>query len=876
MFTISFWIFNITLILVLCVGFLPGMGAALIRDTLDSKVPIDLVVPLVGLVGVPIVSTIVGKKRDRLFAQPLRLFELFYAIEAPILTICLLRLFTLRDLTPVSTFLLASGCFGWFASCAWFWRKHRRQVERSGNLFSLVGISLLVLVSAYLCAIGLFFALPVTAAVLPFSPILVYLAPLLICLVMLTSMPLGILWAAVQLWWQNLQASIARYGKWRVQAVVGATAVVWVGLCVTLQHQPQVEVLALLNRQPADRGLQLQQTERLRQGLLNAYLGDYRYFRDRQDRSVFSAYTWLKFPQPIAEGIQHSYNFVTAPLTYAGNFQDKQQAADLYAQFFDTPIQRGEKAAIRRAVEANFNRSETHAGLLSIGVERVLLAKQQLKISPHGDWAEVELHETYANQTLNQEEVAYAFSLPESAVLTGVWLGESENLAQRYPFQVSTRGAAQQVYKNEIRQRVDPALLEQVGPQNYRLRIYPILPMGKPMHMWMTYKVFQQNGTWPLPHLSEQRNVYWSGRTQRSIDGKSFNTGDQWLATSVPAQKSAPVAHQLALANGDRIVAEPLNPQEYRLPHHQRLAIVIDGSYSMNAQRPEFNRTIAWLKAKILPHNQMDVYLTDTKQSVQVVPMAKFQPEQAMFYGTLQPQQILAQFKTAQKPPYDAIVVITDRGSYELAEDLDRVQEMSAPLWMVSLGGFPPAYDDNTLGAIQHSGGGVSTDIQTVMARIGTLPSRGIGTSRLNVVDNYAWFLVQGTEGLAREEEQGFAPIAARQWVSQVSETLKPEQLQQLDAVHKLAQQHEMVTPYSSMIVLVNDRQKQDLKQAEGAEDRFKREVEDQQLPQAQKSNPLGKVAATPEPPVWLLSIVGILLAIGLYHVKQNPTADLK
>ena len=118
--------------------------------------------------------------------------------------------------------------------------------------------------------------------------------------------------------------------------------------------------------------------------------------------------------------------------------------------------------------------------------------------------------------------------------MTGIWLGETSDRSQSHPFQVSTRGAAQQVYKAQIQRRVDPALLEQVGPQNYRLRVYPILPKGKPMHMWMTYKVMKQDNSWSLPHLNEQRNVYWNRSTQRTIDGKSVTVRDKWLRTQLP------------------------------------------------------------------------------------------------------------------------------------------------------------------------------------------------------------------------------------------------------------------------------------------------------------------------------------------------------
>jgi putative PEP-CTERM system integral membrane protein len=877
LFKLLFWISNITLLLILCVGFLPSIGMALARDSIGGQVPIDLMLPFVGLVGVPLTATIAGRKRTQAKSPlPLSLFELFYAVEAPILAACVIRLFILRDLTPVSSFLLVSGLLGFLGSCYWFWQQRQAEsVERRGNLISLVGLSLFLFVSLYLATIALFFALPVGIWLIANIYILflaTVLFPLFVCGVAIGSLPFGMVFVAQKLWWQNLQQSIERYGKLQVQSFVGGLAIVWLAVSISIQHQPQIDAFALLKQQPVDRAANLQKSAQIRQGLLNAYLADYRYLRYREDRAVLNAYNWLKLPEPIAQGIQDAYNLVTEPFTYQGNRSDREEAANLYAQFFDKPILRGEKDPIRHAVESNFNRSEVNAGLLSIDAKRVLLTQQQVKVSPHGDWADVELHETYENQTLNREEIFYYFSLPESATVTGIWLGEANDRSLSYPFQVSTRGAAQKIYKEQLQQRVDPALLEQVGPQNYRLRVYPVLP-GKPMNMWMTYKVMKQADGWQLPQLNEHRNVYWNQRTNRTIDGRAVTVADnQWLPNTITADKSVSTIHQLTLPNGSNIIAQPFDASAYSLPQNKRLAIVLDGSYSMNAHRPELAKTIEWLRSNILPHNQLDLYLTaSTAAQPQLVPMASFKPDQAIFYGSIEAQQMLEQFQTlsqvAANPKYDAIVAITDRGSYELSADKDKTKSIPAPLWMVHLGGLPFAYDDATLSMIQHSGGSVSTDVKTVMQRIATLPSLGQNTSLLSVVDNYAWFLSQAVDSTVKPSDRGFDAIAARQWITQVSQSLKPEQLQELDAVHVLAQRYNLVTPYSSMIVLVNDRQKQDLKNAEQGKDRFKRDGEDkQQLPPS-------KVSATPEPAEWLLlAIVTVMLSI-VY--RRNTTKSV-
>ncbi len=867
LFKIFFWISNITLVLILGIGFLPSMGMALARDSFAGRVPIDLMLPFVGLVGVPLTTAIAGRQRKQTKTkQSLSLFELFYALEAPILAACAIRLFMLRDLNPASTFLLVSGVLGWFGSCYWFWQQRQAEEaqEQRGNLFSLLGLSLFLLVAIYVAAIGLFFVVPADLWMITHIEVLlisIVMFPLFVCGCMISSLPFGMVFIAQKLWWQHLQQSIERYGKWQVQALVGGLAILWLAGFIAVQQQPQVEAFALLKKTPVDRQAYLQKSELLRQGLLNAYLANHRYLRYAGD-SMPGGFG------PIEQVLQSTYNLVTGPFTYQGERGDREQAATLYSQFFDTPILRGEQKTIRHAVESNFNRGEANAGLLSIDAKRVLLAQQQIQVVPHGDWAEIELHETYENQTFDLQEVFYYFSLPESAAVTGVWLGETDDRARRFPFQISTRGAAQQVYKNQVQQRVDPALLEQVGPQNYRLRVYPVLAKGQPMHMWMTYKVLNQDGNWPLPHLNEQRNVYWNRSTKRTIGNQAIAGAGEWLPRSIAAAKSAPKVHQLTLPNGSNIIAKPFDPKGYSLPKNQRLAIVLDGSYSMNAHRREVANTIEWLRANILPHNQLDLYLTASNpQQAQSLPLTGFKPDKAIFYGNIEAQQMLGQFQSlsqaAANSKYDAIVAITDRGSYELTTDRNQGQSMSAPLWMVHLDGLPHAYDDATLASIQSSGGSISTNIKTVMERIATLPSLGEGTSLLSVVDNYAWFLSQGKDPAAQPDSE-FGAIAARQWVTQVSQSLKPSQLKELDAVHVLAKRYSIVTPYSSAIVLVNDLQKQDLKNAEGGKDRFQREGEDKQ-PSPQSALP-GQVSATPEPAEWLLLGIMVLLLGVVYR----------
>jgi putative PEP-CTERM system integral membrane protein len=98
-------------------------------------------------------------------------------------------------------------------------------------------------------------------------------------------------------------------------------------------------------------------------------------------------------------------------------------------------------------------------------------------------------------------------------------------------------------------------------------------------------------------------------------------------------------------------------------------------------------------------------------------------------------------------------------------------------------------------------------------------------------------------------------------------------QIANLDAVHAIAKQTEIVTPYSSMLVLVNDRQRELLRQAEASSDRFEREIEDGQETLSQPNNPLN-VASVPEPGTVIgVGVVAIALLLTKHRSRISPKA---
>ncbi len=938
-----FWLWNLTFLSIVYLGILPYVGIPLVQATIDGIIPLEFALTLTALVAVPTLCTIIGARY--FIKQPLQLMRLFYGVEAPLFLLCLIRLFLLRQLTPASSQIIATIalCIGAFLVeilYGYLGKTENVQPELvSGKsppkqffLTSLIGHknsasiqlafhSLMLLVGAWAATLLMFYALPVAivtiigffsfAWVKPLIDSLQYLQyiiwwlPLSLIMFGFTStlfvvMPSLYGFLYIQSGRKIFRSFASQYGK--SQAIFGSLGVIaaWVAIFATLQQQPQIQALKMLANPPRDessRQTLLAKSDIMRSGLVNAYLSPYRYLSTVEENNHISEIykNTLNLNEAAAKTVQNSYNLFMSSFLYQGSSTDTKKAEQLYGEFFDTELQKGDREAVQYAVQSTSNREEAKAGLLNVNQEKVWLESQEVTVKENGDWADIQLHEVYKNQTPNLQEVFYYFSLPESAAVTGIWLGDTGDLKKRFAFTVSPRGAAQQVYNQQVRERVDPALLEQIGPKQYRLRAFPIPAKREfrqtdgltEMHLWLTYKVMRQAQGWAMPNLAEKRNIFWNQDTRRTIAGKQVkysakDAKEIWLPAFVNAVAPPQIIPRLAnLPGGNTISAKPLVDANYLLPQGKKFAIVLDTSRSMATETKEAKNNFEWLKANILAANTVDLYVASAvgMPPKLVKDLRSFDVGKLTFYGTLQLKDILQQFAQLRADrTYDSVFLVSDRHSYELSDDRKTTVSMPAPLWTVHLGGLPPGYDDTTLKVIQDSGGGVATDIKEAMQRVATTAASG--NSVVSVVDGYAWSYAKksqsekalqsvATTELTDDKNEGFKPIAARQLIMALSKEKTSNQLTQLDAMHSIAKSFKVVTPYSSMIVLVNDAQREQLKQAEAKKDRFERKVESGKEELTKPSNPLN-VSGVPEPAEWLLLGVGAIGLLAIFYRQQR------
>lgn len=879
---VMFWLWNV---LFICATLPLGKELPeLLRGEWSAFIPVDyLVIVLVWMV-MPWLCLVLGATVLR--GRPQTTAFLFLAVEGPFFALCLYRLMVMRELTPAVAQWLVMAVFG-LAVLGFDALVRPLPKTALGHGLRLSATVCGALVSLYVGALALLGLSPLAlrggwellnpvnwarffSSVLD-SPWNLVVVPiglvLLLTFACWLAMPLYMVVmsrrACVQAW----EGALSRGAR---VMVVSTLLVTLGGVFGWLNHQPQRATLeALVDQQVSLAQFQKYQSQ-WRAGLLNAYLAPYRYASSEgESQGIADLYVdALGVPRDWAQAPQWLFNRLAKPVLYDGeNMQvDADRAAALYEKYFDAPIQKGEREAILKALSATYDRDQRESGLINVDQRKVRVTDQRIQVKADGDLATITLDETYLNLTHEPQEIFYLFSLPEDAAITGLWLGLSPQ--NMLPHVLATRGAAQRVYKAEVNRNIDPALLEQVGPRQYRLRAFPVPakpwrdgsdePPAPKLYLRLQYTTLMSEGAWPLPVLAEKRNVAFDGDTQRRCAGAQCPARwtTWWPGVLKASQLAAPQAHAFDLTGqGGWVSAQPSAEPAPRLSA-QRVNLIIDRSASMAPHRSALRAALQSARQTLAGH-KVSVLLTTTA----VMPdkprwIALEQLQDGMietFMGGGRVGDLLAQADTSDAPQADLTVVLTDEGAFDLDVQKTAPQRLHGMLSFIHVGGvLAPVYDDNTLQAVQASGGSSFTDWAAAWDHFArsTKADSGFVMARQGYT-----FQVHPPVPAVGASDPHFAPIAARLRVAYGARGVLKPSVKQLDAAHAVAQAHQVVTPYSSMLVLVNDAQKDALAKAEAADDRFDRAPETGSETLSKPHNPL---SAAPEPEEWLLIIMSL------------------
>ncbi len=918
-----FWSWNIIFLAFVIFGFAPTILPEMISAIWEEDLPLIFPITALILTLIPIVTVLIGFFRLR-FAPKL-LLALGYGVEGPLMLLIAIRFFVFRELNPAMMGLLLAAAIGMVTM---LWDLLDLEIDKRGKgwqLLRLIGTSCLLLVGIYAAVWFAFYAVPLVAAIadgivsffanftrhmqdfwrqLTYAwdegiqwVIMTLLGMLLVAYT--ATLLIGLPIAAALIYLRTWRRALRRFRQLttprQTYAVATSFLVVFIAGFALLNRQPQGRAFELVRTPPTTQTAAaelLDQETAIRNGLLNAYLSPMRYVSaDGNVWHVEDMYDyWLGLSDEQANQVERLYARVARPVLYKpvnepevntnrwgiNNVmqKDSDEAAELYARFFDEPIAEGEKEAIVRAAKATWNVEQAMNQWQMVDDREVHLLKQTLNVDEHDGWAEIELHEAYQNVTWQRQEVLYYFSLPESAVVTGLWLGNSEIKAEAFEHRVAPRGAAQAVYKNEVQRRTDPALLEQLGPTQYRLRIFPVEPISwanseeqaaPPLYLWMNYRVLASEAGWATPQLSVKRNIFWDDETERIVNGVVSTASEEWLPAVLPSTQAPPswIHQRVDFNNGKSVLISRFDDE---LPQSElNVAIVVDRSRSMALHEREVMAAVAQLDARAA---SVEMFFTAGEYHSDVPRKATIdEVDDILYFGGMNSADLLHQFnELSVGQSYDAVFVLTDSSGYELGTPEIPAPAINTPVWMIHFGGYPIGYDDNTLQVIQASGGGAALSVSDALMRMGGEFDRSVS----DIVDGYRWLVMDSADVdrmSAVQHNPDLAPFAARRLIlsEMVRQRANLDQVESLDQLHAIAVENSIVTPYSSMLVLVNERQHNLLDELENADDRFEREFEDVDDTQGIQ------VTGVPEPHEYVL----MALAAGmlLWYWRQKRTA---
>ncbi|MCP3927072.1 MAG: TIGR02921 family PEP-CTERM protein [Desulfobacterales bacterium] len=938
-----FWSWNLIFGIFTAYVIIPNMLVPIVKKTMTGFIPMDFTFFAILAMLIPLAAIILGITKFR--KEPLKLLKLFYGIEIPLFMICLLRIFLFRELNP-GTYHLFFLLFTGIAVYLYNLLSATDPQEKYKNSIFFTGSTFLLIIGIYISIIVLFYAIPLCAYLITLFfefewigkiiPILLegelifmgFISGLF--LIFTATVFIGLPVALIVLYFKNFHVTFKNFknlfGLKPAGLVAGIVISLNTVLFFTLNTQPQVKAFELIEKiktvkLDGESDIQylqdisinekkelLAESETIRKGLLNAYLSPYRYISStKANNHIEEIYKEVFYEEStkyrskdkkgsFANSIQNLYNFFAQPFLYNGNkmFRDQDKAEKLYEFFFDGPIQKEEKEAIIHAMKSTWDRDSNEAGLLNSNDEKVLITKQSLSFTEHGDWAEFYLSEVYENHTIRQQEILYYFTMPENSVITGLWLSDDSTRPEKFPYVVAPRGAAQQVYKNEVRRRVDPSLLEQVGPRQYRLRAFPIparifrdKDKNEPEKLYLKIRFLcmaDGNKSWPMPTLIERRNAYWSADTKFTINGKEFDKDSEspWLPPVIESNNQIkPAQHSFILNDSVLIKARPtiLNNQKADALKgiEGKYALLIDPSYSMNKIKNTTAQSLTWIKKHKI---KADIFRFD-KEKAEFINIEDLDTvnneDDFLYYGPAQMFSIVNKFHSlAAKKNYTAIIVLTDKGSYEQSGDDIISLKLSAPLYLVHQDKqIPPAYTDALLETIKKSLGGTTLSIQEVFKTISFKKKAAVNKKMIAATKGITWEIesLGSLNSIERKQykETGAEALAASQYISRQVQHMEKMSIKELDKIHRIAKKYSLVSPYSSMIVLVNKRQKKALAEAEKKDDRFKREVEDGKEVISKPNNPF-TVSGTPEPEEWMLIII-VSLFLGYMFLKRGEKA---
>lgn len=552
------------------------------------------------------------------------------------------------------------------------------------------------------------------------------------------------------------------------------------------------------------------------------------YLFDKDETFLAIAYEAVFENEMFAEVIQTTFTNLAYPLVYWEEQADQTALGDNFQYLFGYPYYQSKGVIEENDIRFKIPEEE----------KNVLLTYRQITVDTEADGllAKITIEEEYQNQSNQEQEIIYEFNLPDEIAFYDLKLGP--NL--EFTGVIAPKGAAQKVYERELVKRRDPALLEQTGPNQYRLRIFPVpgqsdfnTLQGQRQKVSFSYGVAQNGGYFALPHYTRESNIIRDASSsitlsynsqisylEEATDQLTATEDDLWdlclnqdrvFSLSEAGRNTNIIFH----ANDENLQNLACGEMTDLLPmlKDYRLAIVYDSSFNNQDDQTlhQFAKLLSQTDFNWLNEAQIDLYKFN-----QVISQGE-RLTSDNFKNLLKPIHFsrVNDFSQLGKitEQYDLIVLVT-------SQDINFAQLKNFPFskpsvtYWVSEEKLPALNMEMTSGLWQ-TGGGTSTTIEEAIrsflikeklsekyAENAVNLNRKLSLQYSGLTDIPADNIFSANTALASISNKALL----QKFVSQQNKEVIGN-INLLDQLDKAARQANLVSPYSSSIALVNQQQ---------------------------------------------------------------------
>jgi putative PEP-CTERM system integral membrane protein len=651
-----------------------------------------------------------------------------------------------------------------------------------------------------------------------------------------------------------------RVGKQKMAKINAVIFFAWLLIVFFISYQPNAKYIEKLEKVKEaqtfeDRSMLVSELipkkSKIDKELENIYKARNKYIFDKNEESLENAYeNNLKLGNTASALIQKLFTGLAYPFVYQGSFDSQGIARNNYEYVFDHKF------------GYTSNASQANNALL---ISKTIRAKTDYKDL----LAIITVEEEYQNMTNNNQEVVYEFSLPENSAVIDLKLGP--NL--EFSGVIAPRGAAGKVYERELTKRRDPALLEQTGPRQYRLRIFPIPGKndrstlgGKNQKVSFTYATDLTSQGYSLPVYSKKQNIktYDLAKISYYINDKYITSDDNFINDFSIANyqnlcnlpKIAPADNEENMIIADRLV--PYNSIKeiddiYNCEKedgislanslkNSKIAIYYDASFD-NRENKFLEEFVAMLKSEnnLLDNNTIDFYLfndvLDQKRKIDKQWLKDY--GNFLYFGK---GNWISHINKIESD-YDFAVIITSSADISMQGEVLK-KENKIPIYLIHKDNKVPPYPAEASSYILQSGGKVAVNFNDAASHY-ILSQKLIFAEADNyIIYNPFWSISTSfpprkyknyKEALAGfysqfQESYALSYIVNKGYASNIislSEGDLSKDIPLSDSFNYFSQRAHIVTPFSSLIALVNEQQMIDLERASDQADRYSYEMLD-------------------------------------------------